>query len=46
MKLRYLAALLLSAGALSPQAVLAAQADVKAAGLADCCTAGDKDFPQ
>lgn len=46
MKLRLLAAMLLSAGALSPQAVLAANAGAKAADLADCCTAGDKDFPK
>lgn len=41
MQTRLLSALLLSIGALSPQAVLA-----DAAALSDCCSAGDKDFPK
>jgi alcohol dehydrogenase (cytochrome c) len=45
MKLKLTAALLLAAGALSPHAVLAAP-PAAAADLADCCSAGDQDFPK
>ena len=41
MKLKLLAAALCAAGALAPAV---AQSD--AAALADCCTAGDRDFPK
>ena len=41
MKMKLLAALLLSAGALVPHAAHASAVD-----LASCCTAGDKDFPK
>ena len=43
MKMKLLAALLLSGGVLSPHAAIAA---VSAADLSECCTAGDKDFPK
>lgn len=45
MKLKLTAALLLAAGALSPQVLVAAPPGTAAA-LADCCSAGDKDFPK
>ena len=47
MKLKIVSALLLSAGALSPQLVPARHHQHHdAAALADCCTPGDEDFPK
>jgi alcohol dehydrogenase (cytochrome c) len=47
MKRKLLAALLLSAGALSPLSLLAqSSGPARAADVADCCTPGDQDFPK
>ena len=46
MKLKLVAALLLSCGTLAATPLMAAQEAPAAADLSGCCTAGDKDFPK